>query len=353
VNGAGAAQALKLTAWLGERDRAGAGLLADTLVDLAAAHRVEASCLLRGAEGFGTQHRLRTQRLLTLSEDLPLAVVAVGAPERIGPLLDALRPLHRAGLLTLERVQLVSDELPDPPPPAPPPAGEEAKLTLHLGRRERADGRPAHLAAVDALHAAGVAGATVLLGVDGTVGGARQRARFLSRNDDVPLLVVSVGERARIADALPRLRALLARPLATFEHVHVCKRDGALLRRPPAVAPSEADADGCETWQQLTVYGSEQSRHGGETLHTAIVRRLRAEGAAGATALRGIWGYHGDHAPHGDRFRSLRRRVPVVTVVVDAPERAARWFDAIDELTDATGLVTSELVRRVLPATGR
>ena len=75
-----------------------------------------------------------------------------------------------------------------------------------------------------------------------------------------------------------------------------------------------------------------------------LVRHLRAAGAAGATALRGHWGYHGDHAPHGDLFWHLRRRVPVVTVVVDTPANVARWFEIVDELTQETGLVTSEMV---------
>jgi hypothetical protein len=43
-----------------------------------------------------------------------------------------------------------------------------------------------------------------------------------------------------------------------------------------------------------------------------IIRRLCASRAAGATSLRGIWGFHGDHAPHGDRPLRLRRGVPVV-----------------------------------------
>ena len=92
------------------------------------------------------------------------------------------------------------------------------------------------------------------------------------------------------------------------------------------------------------VYAGEQSRHDGAPLSGRLVRALRAAGAAGATNLRGIRGYHGDHAPHGDTFWQLRRRAPVVTVVVDTPERIRRWFAIVDELTDETGLVTSELV---------
>jgi len=76
----------------------------------------------------------------------------------------------------------------------------------------------------------------------------------------------------------------------------------------------------------------------------AIVRRLRTAGLSGATTVRGLWGFHGDHPPHGDRLLQLSRRVPVVTVVIDVPERIAEAFDIIDSLTTEQGLVTSETV---------
>ncbi len=92
------------------------------------------------------------------------------------------------------------------------------------------------------------------------------------------------------------------------------------------------------------VYCSERSEHEGRALHLELIRRLRAEGAAGATALRGVWGYHGDHPPHGDRLLALRRHVPIATVVVDTPSRSRRWFEIAAELTAETGLVTVETV---------
>jgi PII-like signaling protein len=82
---------------------------------------------------------------------------------------------------------------------------------------------------------------------------------------------------------------------------------------------------------------------GARTARARAIARAR-EQAAEATALRGVWGYHGDHQPHGDRLLSLRRKVPVLTVVVDTPARIRRWFAIIDELTDETGLVTCEMV---------
>ena len=106
----------------------------------------------------------------------------------------------------------------------------------------------------------------------------------------------------------------------------------------------ETDASGLRRVAEAHGLRGEQSRHDGRPLHSELIRALREAGAAGATSLRGIWGYHGDHKPHGDIFWQLRRRVPVVTVIVDTPERIRRWFAIVDELTDEAGLVTSEMV---------
>ena len=122
----------------------------------------------------------------------------------------------------------------------------------------------------------------------------------------------------------------------------MCKRDGVLAGRPQR--PPRVDGEGLEYWQKLVVYAGEQTRHGRQALHGALIRRLRREGAAGATALRGQWGYHGDHQPHGERFWSLRRHVPVLTVILDTPANTERWFEIVDEMTAETGLVTSEIV---------
>jgi PII-like signaling protein len=330
--------ALKLTTYLGERDRAGDRFLADALGDLYARHRLRTSLVLRGVAGFGVKHHLHTDRLLTLSEDLPLVSVAVDEPARIEALLDEVVDLSGDGLITLERARFAGAAV----------AGVETKLTAYVGRGERAGGRPAHLAVVEALHRHGVAGATVLVGVDGTANGERRRARFLAANAGVPLMILAVGAGERIAAALPELRALRPEPVLTVERVRVCKRDGLRLAAPEPVAGS--DPSGLAVWQKLMVYCGEQSRHGRRPLYVELVRALRAAGAAGATSLRGIWGYHGDHAPHGDRFLQLRRRVPVVTAIVDTPERIGRWFAIVDELTDETGLVTSEQVPAVRAA---
>jgi PII-like signaling protein len=136
--------------------------------------------------------------------------------------------------------------------------------------------------------------------------------------------------------------------LITLERVRICKRDGTLMN-PPQQLP-RTDDQGLALWQKLSIYTSEGALHHGQPIHRAITRALRAHGSTGATSLRGIWGFHGDHPPHGDRPFQIGRRVPTVTVVIDTPDKISQAFKIIDTLTHDRGLVTSELVPAVRSA---
>jgi PII-like signaling protein len=332
--------ALKLTSYFGERDRTGGSLVGDELLEIYGAHRLRASVLLRGAEGFGRLHHLHTDRLLTLSEELPVVSIAIDRRERIEAMLEPVMSISRRGLVTLERARLLTGEI--GAVTLPEELREAMKVTVYVGRQERAGGAPAFAAVTDLLHRRGIAGAVVLLGVDGTRDGRRSRARFFSRNAEVPTMIVAVGSGDRIAKVLTELADLLVHPLITLERVRVCKRDGQLLSLPHELPDS--DEHGLALWQKLTVYTSQAATHEGRPVSSEIIRRLRESDAAGATSIRGIWGFHGEHEPHGDRLLQLRRHVPVVTTVIDTPERIPRSFQIIDELTTERGLVTSEMV---------
>ena len=155
---------------------------------------------------------------------------------------------------------------------------EATKLTIYVGRQEQIAGSPAFVAVCDLLHRRGIAGATALLGVDGTAHGVRAagallRAQRGGADDD------HRGRRRRAdrTGAAGARRRCCARPLLTLERVRVCKRDGELLS-PPTSLPA-TDEHGLAMWQKLMVYASEQARHGRSPLHVALVRRLRESGA--------------------------------------------------------------------------
>jgi PII-like signaling protein len=331
---------LKLTAYFGERKRTGNRFVAPALLDLFGEHDIATSILLRGTEGFGLRHHLRTDSSLTLSEDLPAVAIAVDERHRIEAILDEAAHIVSTGLLTLERARMQTGEL--APVALPEQLHEATKLTVYLGRQERIHRVPAFVAVCDLLHRSGIAGASTLLGVDGTAHGQRARARFFAGNAEVPVMVIAVGAGDRIAGVLPELGGLLRRPLITLERVRVCKRDGALLEAPHELPG--ADEHGRALWQKLMIYTSEAQLHNGRPIHRAITRRLRQTGASGATTLRGIWGFHGNHPPHGDRLLQLGRHVPTVTAVIDTPEQITEAFAIVDEYTTEHGLVTSEMV---------
>jgi PII-like signaling protein len=332
---------LKLSTYMAERRRTREGFVSDVLLRLYEQHRVASSIVLRGIGGFGTGRHLRTDESLSLSEDPPVVIVAVDTRKSIEALLDPVLAIKQRGLVTLERARLLREDI--GPLQLADELHEAVKLTIYVGRKERVYGVPAYTAICDLMYRRRLAGASVFLGVDGTAHGQRQRARFLGRNADVPMMIVAVGSGERIGRVLPELGGLLRRPMVTLERVRVCKRDGELLERPHALPA--VDERGLPLWQKLMIYTSESARHGGLPIHRALIQRLRRRQTPdGATVLRGIWGFHGDHQPHGDKLLSLSRHVPVVTVIVDTPANIAECFDVVDELTGHEGLVTSEMV---------
>ncbi|ORV18111.1 DUF190 domain-containing protein [Mycobacterium celatum] len=340
---------LKLTTYFGERQRAvngaaGQGFLADAMLELYGRREVATSVMLRGIASFGLRHVLRTDESLSLSEDPPVAIAAVDVESKVSGLVDDVVAMTGRGLVTLERARLVGGDFSTD-------ARDTLKLTVYVGRQERIAGVPAFRAVCDLLHRQGFAGAGVFLGVDGTAHGQRYRARFFSRNVNVPLMIISIGTAAQVSAAVAELSAAMPNPLLTVERVRLCKRDGELVSRPHRLPAT--DKQGRPLWQKIMVHTSEATAHGGVPIHRALVRQLLESGMArGATVLRGIWGFHGDHKPHGDKLFQLVRQVPVVTIIIDTPEWIVRSFDIVDELTAEHGMVTSEMVPAVLSIDG-
>jgi PII-like signaling protein len=343
---------LKLTTYFGERQRAVTdnvrrpGFLADAMLDLFDTREVATSVMLRGIASFGPRHVLRTDESLSLSEDPPVAIAAVDVDSKISGLVDDVVAMTGHGLVTLERARLVrGDDVLDVG------TDDAVKLTVYVGRQERIGGLPAYRAVCDLLYRLGFSGGAVLLGVDGTAHGERYRAQFFSRNVNVPLMIISIGTATQVSAAVTELSAVAPNPLLTVERVRLCKRGGELFARPHRLP--DTDDRQRPLWQKLMVHSSEATGHGGMPIHRALVHRLLASGLArGATVLRGIWGFHGDHKPHGDKLFQLTRRVPVVTIIIDTPEWIARSFDIVHELTADHGVVTSEMVPAVVTIAG-
>jgi PII-like signaling protein len=333
------AEALKLSVYLGESVASGSRLAGDAVMDGFDRHGLAVSALVRGIEGFGMNRRLHAQRFPDVSTDLPLLAWAVDDRERIAAILDDVDRAVPRGLVTLERARLATGE-DVARAEFPEGAGRAGKLTIYCGSGERARGRPAYREAVALLRAHGASGAIVLPGVDGRMHGRRRRVRLFSRGDAAPMVIVSVGPRGPLRQALPHLSEVLREPIATLEPIAQVKHDGELLELPP----SPAAAAGGDVWQAIRVYTRRTAEVNGRALYSELTRRLREAGAAGATTILGDWGFSSDEPPHGDKLGRVTSHRPTYTVCIDRPEKVAEAWPLIDELTAEHGIVTSSVV---------
>ncbi|AKJ14922.1 hypothetical protein ABB07_34165 [Streptomyces incarnatus] len=100
-------RALRLTVYIGEDDTWHHKPLYSEIVHRAHAAGLAGASVFRGIEGFGASSRIHTSRLLSLSEDLPVAVVVVDTEERVRAFLPQLDELVDEGLVTLEECEVV------------------------------------------------------------------------------------------------------------------------------------------------------------------------------------------------------------------------------------------------------
>lgn len=330
---------IELAGYFPQRHRADGRSPGRAFTDLYAGRGTAASILLRSAEGFAAEPH--ADRSLQAAKEPPLTAIAVDTRQNTEALLGEALRLAEAGLVTLEPVRLLTGEI------APVWLGENTdeatRLTVYCGRQDRVYLAPAFETACELLYRREIAGATVLSGADGTRLGRRQPAQFPHHGTDTPLVITAVGAGERIAMLLPELGGLFRNPLMTITKVSLCKRDGELISRPHPPAEEDAAAN-MAALVKLTVYTSEAARHDGQPVHRAIIHGLRSAGLRSATSVRGIWGFHADHAPHGDHFPRLGHHIPVVTTVTGTPDPMSAAFDVIDALTQERGLVTAETV---------
>lgn len=94
----------------------------------------------------------------------------------------------------------------------------------------------------------------------------------------------------------------------------------------------------------VRIFVGESDTWHGRPLYEAIVRRVREEGIAGATVLRGIEGFGASSRLHTSRILRLSADLPIVVEIVDTAERIEAVLPLLDEMI-ADGLITLEKVR--------
>ena len=99
--------ALRLTIFVGEDDQWHHRPLYTEIVHRAHQRGLAGASVLRGIEGYGASSRIHTQRILSLTEDLPVTIVIVDTEDSIRGFLPELEELVSEGLIIIDPVEVV------------------------------------------------------------------------------------------------------------------------------------------------------------------------------------------------------------------------------------------------------
>ena len=100
--------------------------------------------------------------------------------------------------------------------------GEGKLLRIFVGESDRVHGKPLYEAIVELARREGLAGATVIRGMEGF--GAHSRlhtSRILRLSEDLPVVIEIVDSAEHIERVLPALDELVDEGMVTLETVHV------------------------------------------------------------------------------------------------------------------------------------
>lgn len=100
--------------------------------------------------------------------------------------------------------------------------GEGKLLRIFIGESDRFEGRPLFQAIVEAVRAEGLAGATVLRGIEGFGASSRlHTSRILRLSEDLPIVIEIVDTDENIDRVLPMLDGMMGDGMMTIEKAHV------------------------------------------------------------------------------------------------------------------------------------
>jgi uncharacterized protein len=101
-------------------------------------------------------------------------------------------------------------------------AGERTLMRIHIGERDKCDGKPLYEAIVHLLRRRGLAGATVFRGIMGFGASAGiHTEKVLRLSLDLPIVVECVETEEKIQAVLPELDRMIGGGLITLERARV------------------------------------------------------------------------------------------------------------------------------------
>ncbi|UOX84673.1 DUF190 domain-containing protein [Amycolatopsis sp. FBCC-B4732] len=105
--------------------------------------------------------------------------------------------------------------------------GPATRLTIYLGEADHWHHKPLYHEIVRRARAAGLAGASVLRGVEGYGASSLiHTTRILSLSEDLPVVIVIIDAEEKLRAFLPQLDELVGEGLVTLDRVEVVRHAG-------------------------------------------------------------------------------------------------------------------------------
>lgn len=92
---------------IGESDKWQGKALHQAIVEMLRIEGFAGATVLRGVAGFGGSSVLHTDRLLQMSQDLPIVVEVIESNEKIEKILPRIDQMLGGGIVTLEKVRVL------------------------------------------------------------------------------------------------------------------------------------------------------------------------------------------------------------------------------------------------------
>lgn len=222
--------AKKVTIYVGEDRQYHGNSAHAAILDYLFYRGVAGANVMKGIAGFGADHHLHTNKILTLAENLPIKIEFIDSTEKVEELLPKLYEMAGSGLIEIQDTTVVKPSeasAKSKPAQAGPSLKREGKaklMRIYVGENDKWRGKPLHQALVECMRANDIAGVTVYQGILGY--GANRRIHkggALSLSHDRPMMLAVIETEEKLRAFVPLLEGMVLQGMVVLSDVDIVK----------------------------------------------------------------------------------------------------------------------------------
>jgi PII-like signaling protein len=225
-----AGPAKKVTIYVGQDHQYHGESVYSAILEFLFYHKVSGASVTKGVAGFGADHHIHTDRILVLTENLPMKVEFIETPEKVEELLPKLHEMVGTGLIEIQDTTIVKPSETSKQAArqeSTPPLKRQGKaklMRIFIGENDKWNEKPLHKALIESMRSNDIAGVTVYQGILGY--GANRRIHkdsALHLSHDRPMMLSVVDTEERLRAFLPTLDDMVQQGLVVFSDVEIIK----------------------------------------------------------------------------------------------------------------------------------